>query len=168
MNLPQRALRPIGALALALALVAAGCGDDDEDAAPAVNDAGQEVDGGEMEGEAASATGALTAEDQESDGTTITVASAEIDGAPGWIAVHSDVDGKPGPVLGQALLEEGPSSDVEITLDKPLKADAAVWPMIHVDDSKLGAYEFPGVEGADLPVTEGKAPVMMQIEITVS
>lgn len=166
-NMSHRPARPVAAIALALTLVTAGCGGGAEDAAPAVNDAGQEVEGGEMQGEAASATGSLTAQDQQSDGKTITVDSVEIDGAPGWIAVHSDVDGAPGPVLGQVLVEEGSGSDVEITLDKPLDGDAAVWPMLHVDDSELGTYEFPGVEGADLPVTEGEKPVMMQIEITV-
>ncbi len=162
--------RPIATVAIALTLVAAGCGDDDaeDDAAPAVNDAGQEVEGGEMEGEAASATGTLTVKDQESDGTTITVDSAAIDGAPGWIAIHSDVDGAPGPVLGTVQLEERSQSDVQVTLDTPLETSAAVWPMIHVDDSKLGSYEFPAVEGADLPVTEGEKPVMEQIDITVS
>lgn len=169
MSMSNRA-RPIAAVALALTLVAAGCGDDDaeDDAASAVNDAGQEVEGGEMQGEAASATGTLTAEDQEGDGTTISVASVEIDGAPGWIAIHSDVDGAPGPVLGTAQLEEGSDSDVEVTLDKPLDTSAAVWPMLHVDDSELGSYEFPAVDGADLPVTDGEMPVMEQIEITVS
>ncbi len=170
MKLTPRTLRPVGALvaALALTVAATGCGGDDDDAAPAVNDAGEQTKGGSIEGEPASATGTLTAEDQEGDGAAVTVASVEIDGSPGWIAVHSDVDGEPGPVLGFVEIEEGSSTDVEVELDEPLTEDATVWPMLHVDDSELGSYEFPGVDGADLPVTEGEMPVMMQIDVTVA
>lgn len=194
MKLTPRTLRPVGALvaALALTVAATGCGGDDDDAAPAANDAGEqtvndageqtaddageqtandageETDGGSIEGEPASATGTLTAEAQEGDGAAVTVASVEIDGSPGWIALHSDVDGQPGPVLGFVEIEEGSSTDVEVELDEPLTEDATVWPMLHVDDSELGSYEFPGVDGADLPVTEGEMPVMMQIDITVA
>lgn len=160
---------PVAALVLAMALVTTACGSDGgkKDAAP-VNDAGEKVEERKTQGEPASATGTLTAQDQVSDGTTITVAAAEIDGAPGWIAVHSDVNGAPGPVLGTAQLDEGSNHDVKVTLTKPLEASASVWPMIHVDDSKLGSYEFPAVAGADLPVTDGKMPVMKKIAITVS
>ncbi len=81
--------------------------------------------------------------------------------------MHSDVDGAPGPVIGQVEIEEGTASDVKVKLDKPLDSDAVVWPMLHVDVSELGAYEFPGVKKADLPVTEGGKPVMMKIDVKV-
>lgn len=164
-----KALRWAGALALAVALVAAGCGDDDDgdDGATAVNDAGEEVDDTAPSSEPATATGTLTAADQSGDGSEVTVADVSIDGAPGWVAVHSDVDGAPGPVLGTAAIDEGSSTDVVITLDEPLAATTPLWPMLHVDDNAVGEYEFPAVEGADLPVTEDGAPVMMQITVTV-
>lgn len=157
-------------LLAALALLTAACGGSDTAASPsepAVNDAGEEVSPGAATGEPATATGTISLEDQESDGSTVTVAEVMIDGAPGWIAIHTDQDGAPGPVIGVAEIEEGMSSEVAVELDEPLTETTDVWPMLHVDDGQLGEYEFPAVEGADLPVTDGDMPVMEQITVTV-
>ncbi len=111
-----------------------------------------------------SATGTIEAEDQSSDGTTITVAQAEIQGAGGWVVIHRNEDGSPGEVLGHEAVEEGTSTDVTVTLDEPIES-GSYWPMLHVDAGVEGEYEFPG---ADVPVTDGGAVVMVQIEVTVS
>lgn len=113
-------------------------------------------------------TGAIEATDQETDGSTVTLTAAEITGARGWIAVHSDVDGGPGPVLGTAEVQEGSNNDVEVTLATPLTSSTAVWPMLHIDDHELGFYEFGAVEGADLPVTVDGEVVMQRIQLTVT
>ncbi len=113
-------------------------------------------------------TGAIEAADQETDGSTVTLTSAEISGARGWIAVHSEVDGGPGPVLGTAEIQEGSNDDVLVTLATPLTSSAAVWPMLHVDDHEIGFYEFGAVEGADLPVTVDGEVVMRRIELTIT
>jgi hypothetical protein len=151
---------------LLAAIALAGCAaDEDTTAAPDDVAAPAETDGTT---DADAVSGTLQAADQESDGSTITVDSVSIDGTPGWIAVHSDVDGAPGPVVGILEIPEGESTDLEVTLDEPLSETATVWPMLHVDDNELGTYEFPTVEGADLPVTDGDMPVMVPISITVS
>ncbi|HHC07714.1 MAG TPA: hypothetical protein ENK55_03245, partial [Actinobacteria bacterium] len=60
---------------------------------------------------------AVEADDQEGDGTAIVVARVELP-APGFIAVHADADGAPGPVIGHSdLLPAGESTDVVVTLD---------------------------------------------------
>jgi hypothetical protein len=145
-------------VAAALILLAAACGGGEssrESAQPA------------PEPEAAAVNGSVQAEDQSSDGTSITVSSVEIEGSPGWIAVHSDVDGAPGPVVGIGQVEEGATSGLVIRLDQPLTASGALWPMLHLDDHTVGAYEFGQVEGADAPVKANGEIVMRKIQVTL-
>lgn len=109
------------------------------------------------------ASGTIDAADQNSDGKTITVKSVSIKGSSGFIAVHSDVAGAPGPVVGHVAIPEGASSNVVVTFDSPQKS-GAYWPMLHIDAGKIGTYEFPGV---DLPVTSGTDIVMKKVTLTV-
>jgi len=116
------------------------------------------------EDEGAPITGAMTVSDQSGDGTTVTVASVTITGADGFVAVHSDADGSPGPVIGHAVIEEGTSTNVRVTFGTPLTADATVWPMLHVDAGTLGTYEFPGADG---PVSDASGVVVRPLDYTV-
>ncbi len=107
---------------------------------------------------------AIEADDRESDGTTVVIASVTLPEG-GFVVIHSDQAGAPGPVIGHSdALPAGTSTDVEVTLDQPLTGPATVWPMAHVDDGN-GSYEFPG---ADVPATdaEGKV-VVLPINVTV-
>ena len=113
---------------------------------------------------AANVSGSLDAADQSSDGKTITVKTVNIKGASGFIAIHADLSGKPGPVVGHAAIPEGDSSNVVVTLDAPV-ATGAFWPMLHLDAGKIGTYEFPG---PDVPVKSGSDIVMKKIALTVS
>jgi hypothetical protein len=112
---------------------------------------------------AATVTGTLDAADQTGDGKTITVKAVNITGSSGFIAIHADASGQPGPVVGHASVPEGDSSDVVITLDAPVTT-GAFWPMLHVDAGTIGTYEFPGPDG---PVKSGSDIVMKQINVTV-
>ncbi|MGH3441204.1 MAG: cupredoxin domain-containing protein [Nitriliruptorales bacterium] len=120
-----------------------------------------EDDGGE---EGAAVTGSISAADQSGDGSTVTVDSVTISGAPGWVVVHADNEGSPGAVLGHVSIPEGTSTDVEVTLDAPLDESQSLWPMLHEDAGEEGTYEFPG---ADVPVMDDSGVVMMQISFTV-
>ena len=93
-------------------------------------------------------------EAQDSDGTTIVVASVTLP-APGFIAVHSNADGGPGPVIGNSdLLPVGTSENVAIALDTPLEATDLVFPMVHIDMNENGEYEFmPPDNIVDIPAT---------------
>ena len=113
---------------------------------------------------------ALEAEAQTSDGTTITVASVTLP-APGFIAVHANADGGPGPVIGHSdLLPAGTSTDVVITLDQPLTATDMVFPMVHIDMNGNGEYEFaPPDVTTDVPglLADGETIAVTGVEITV-
>lgn len=112
---------------------------------------------------AVTVTGSLAAVDQTSDGKTITVKAVNIKGAKGFIAVHADVSGAPGPVVGHVAIPEGDSSNVVVKLDSTVAA-GSYWPMLHLDAGTIGTYEFPGPDG---PVKDSAGIVMKQIKVTV-
>ena len=87
---------------------------------------------------------------------TLTVDSALID-AQGWLVIHADNNGSPGPVLGFAPLVAGLNTNV--TVEQMSEGGATVFPMLHYDTGEAGAYEFGTVDGADGPVRVGDAVV---------
>ena len=112
----------------------------------------------------AAITGSLDAADQTGDGTSITVKSVNITCRPGFISIHADASGGPGPVVGHVAIPEGDSSDVVVPLDAK-SPTGAYWPMLHVDAGTVGTYEFPGPDG---PVKSGSDIVMKKVTLTVS
>ncbi len=143
-------MRRTATLLMVLALVAAACGDDDASTTTQASDSTQATsDAGPAMGPAE-----VVFEAQDSDGTTITVASITLP-SPGYIAVHGNLDGGPGPVIGHSdLLPAGTSTNVVVTLDEPLGATDMVFPMAHIDVNGNGEYEFmPPDIAFDLPAT---------------
>lgn len=109
-------------------------------------------------------SGSLKASDQTSDGKSLKIEEVVLKDAPGgWLTVHSDTNGAPGPVVGYAAVKTGDNDDVVVTFDKPITT-GAYWPMLHVDAPKASIYEFPG---ADIPVQNGAEIVMKKIQVTV-
>lgn len=91
---------------------------------------------------------AVEASDQETDGKTVVVDKVVYDQA-GWIVIHVDADGKPGPVIGWAAVQAGENTNVEVTLQESLTETTKLWAMLHTDAGTMGEYEFPG---DDVPV----------------
>jgi len=117
---------------------------------------------------AASASGTLDAANQTSDGKSVTVASVTLKagGKGGWIALHTDVSGKPGPVKYFVAVPSGASNKVVIPTPEGIPT-GDYWPMLHVDDHMVGTYEFPKIAGADLPAMSNGMVVMKKITVTV-
>ena len=164
-------MRRVLTMLAGVALVAAACGgDDDADtttAAPTTAATGTTA-APEAEGPP-TAPSEIVAEAQTSDGTTITVIRVSLP-SPGFIAVHSNADGGPGPVIGHSdLLEAGTSGDVTVTLDEPLTSSDTVFPMVHIDFDEDGVYEFfPPDETVDIPgVTADGEVAVVGAEVTV-
>jgi len=80
---------------------------------------------------------------------SFTVAAATID-IPGFIVVHANDEGAPGPVLGFAPIEAGLNLDVVVELEGDITD--TLFPMMHFDNGEVGVYEFGDVDGADGPV----------------
>ena len=74
----------------------------------------------------------------------------------GWLVIHGDVRGQPGPILGKVPLNAGEFTDVPVVLIVPPKSEK-LWAMLHVDEGKLGLYDF----GVDGPLEQGGSVVMM-------
>lgn len=163
----HHSLRPL-ALGLVLVAALAACGNDNP-AEPAAAAAAPSAaaPAPSHEATAGTASGRVEANDQTSDGTSLQVAEVQLDGIDqGFIGVHQDLDGKPGPVVGVAQIKKGTTNDLIVRFDKPVTA-GAFWPMLHIDDATIGTYEFTKVKGADLPVKDGEQIVMKKITLTV-
>ncbi len=106
--------------------------------------------------DAISPTDQLVAEDGS---VTIAAVTAQADG---WLVIHSDNEGAPGPVLGQTLVPAGTTTNVAVTLAAEGRTDI-LFPMLHVDTGAVGTYEFGTVEGADGPVAVNGAVATMPI-----
>ncbi|GAB4508798.1 MAG: hypothetical protein OHK0046_02330 [Anaerolineae bacterium] len=91
----------------------------------------------------------INANDQFLTDNTFMAASVTVD-APGFLVIHADNNGAPGPVLGQTAIEAGTTADVAVALEGDVTQ--TLWPMLHVDTGEAGVYEFGTVEGADGPV----------------
>jgi hypothetical protein len=113
-----------------------------------------------MEGEATMSAPAVAASDQSIVDGAVTVASAYMD-LPGWVVIHVEADGKPGPVIGYAQLPAGESKDIKVTVDAA-QAAPRLFAMLHIDAGIAGTYEFPG---DDVPVKDGETIVMVPFNV---
>jgi hypothetical protein len=96
---------------------------------------------------------------------TVTAVSVVSEG-PGWLVIHADNGGQPGPVLGQTAVADGSNWNVAVELSGDVTP--VVWPMLHVDTGEVGTYEFGTVEGADGPVRVNDAVLTFAISIAPS
>ncbi len=90
---------------------------------------------------------AVTVNDQDSDGTTVTVEAVFSQG-PGWMVIHNQVNGTVGDAIGEISLNDGESTNIVVTID-PAKATPIMYAMLHADAGVVGTYEFPG---PDIPI----------------
>ncbi|MCJ7725007.1 MAG: hypothetical protein MUP76_01260 [Acidimicrobiia bacterium] len=81
----------------------------------------------------------LTVADQESEGAAV-VATVTTP-APAFVVMRADNGGEPGAVLAVSSLLELGSTDVTLTLDPPLTADATVWITVHIDFNGDGVFD---------------------------
>lgn len=102
--------------------------------------------------------------DQQSLDNSVVIASV-ISEVGGWLVIHAEENGQPGPVLGQTLLAPGTNPAVRVTLAANGQTPI-LWPMIHVDDTAIGAYEFGTVADADLPIFLGDVTATRPMAIT--
>lgn len=80
---------------------------------------------------------------------------------PGYLVIHKDVDGKPGPVIGHTDLISGEQKNVKIKIDAS-QAGTRVFAMLHYDSGD-GKYNFPD---EDKPIVLAGNVVVIPIELT--
>jgi plastocyanin len=80
----------------------------------------------------------------------------------GWIVIHINQDGAPGPIVGFSPVKDGENHDVEVEIDLA-QATEDLFAMLHIDVGVLGEYEFPG---DDIPVFVGEEIVNEPFTVT--
>lgn len=120
----------------------------------------------------AAISGSLTVSDQAVVNNTITVENVNLD-MDGWVVVHASNEAGDGPMVPDIIsipvyLEAGDNSSVEITFVDVANVVAGdtVWVMLHNDTGVEGVYEFNGLNGLDLPITDDDGVVVTPITIT--
>lgn len=83
---------------------------------------------------------------------------------PGWIVIHAQAEGKPGPILGFTQVADGENNDVVVEID-PTRATRTLYAMLHTDAGAMGVWEFPG--GPDVPVKVDDTIVTPAFNVTV-
>lgn len=83
----------------------------------------------------------------------------------GWVVIHTaNEEGKPGPVIGNAAIPEGYSTNIQVPIDSE-NATPKLFAMLHIDAGIAGTYEFPG---DDIPVSVGDAIVLTPFDTEVA
>jgi plastocyanin len=104
----------------------------------------------------------VTVADQEIADGKVTIAEVVSNG-PGWLVIHAQADGKPGPILGYSPVADGANADVLVEIDAA-NATETLYAMLHTDAGEVGTWEFP--EGPDAPVMAGEQVVTPAFAIT--
>ncbi len=105
----------------------------------------------------------LAVSSQSLAGNEIVIDSLYLDKA-GYVVIHKDADGKPGPVIGNSELLSGEKTNVKVKIDAA-QAGTKVFAMLHYDDDNDGVYGFPD---EDKPVALEGNVVVKPISITQS
>jgi plastocyanin len=109
----------------------------------------------------AAATPSVTVADQPLLDGKVTIEKV-ISNGPGWLVVHADKDGAPGPVLGHTAVDDGENTHVVVELTAEGRTQT-LYAMLHMDAGTVGTYEFPGPDG---PVSVNGAVVTPAFHIT--
>jgi len=115
-------------------------------------------------GDAPAAVANLGVLDQVSDGRTMTVGVAEVDGTPGWVVVRREVNHAPGPVVGKTRRLNGQAGDATTVRFSAPVSSGAYWVSLHRDLGRQRVYEFPGPD--EIVVAAGSA-LQRRVVITV-
>ena len=90
-------------------------------------------------------TPSVTVGDQAITDGMVTIESVFSSG-PGWLVIHAQAEGRPGPVLGYSPLVDGENSSVVVEIDES-GVTPVLYAMLHMDVGVVGTYEFPGDDG---------------------
>lgn len=91
-------------------------------------------------------------------GRSVTIDAATLT-TNGFIAIHTDKDGKPGPVIGNSdLLPPGSPTGTTVKLSRSSRKGETLYAMLHTDVDGDGIYTFPG---PDVPTTDSAGAVVV-------
>ena len=107
---------------------------------------------------------AISATDQTlTDLTSVVTVASVTANAAGWVAVYEDSGGAPGALLGSTSIAVGGSTDLSITLSRPIAGGEMLWAQLRSDGANPGSFD-----GAEDPVVElNAAPVQSGFTISL-
>jgi hypothetical protein len=107
----------------------------------------------------------LRAAPQSSNGKTIVVDQASFHGVDGYVAIHANGGGAPGPTIGVSqLLKAGVTTHITIALTKPLANSGTVFAILHIEDNHNTTFDYPR---ADQAATIDGRVVVIPVPVTV-
>lgn len=115
-------------------------------------------------GDAPAAASNLGVVDQVSDGKTMNVGVAELDGTPSWVVVQREVNGRPGPLIGLTRRLNGQAGDATTVRFTAAQTSGAYWVSLHRDLGRQHMYEFPG---PDVVAVAAGSPLQRRVLLTV-
>ena len=80
-----------------------------------------------------------------------------------WVAIHTDIEGEIGPVIGSRLFEPGTYENATITIDWR-QATPRLHVVMHEEESKTGVFEFPD---EDMPILMRGKPAVSYTHLTL-
>jgi plastocyanin len=101
--------------------------------------------------------------DQAIENSMVTV-DLVVSSGPGWIVIHADNEGAPGPVIGYSAVQDGMNVNVNVDIDEDAANDM-LFAMLHTDAGVEGVYEFPG---EDAPVMADGNVVMTPFSVATA
>lgn len=122
---------------------------------------------GSMAFAAAHATPMVEASNQSVENGVVS-ADKVMAGANGWMVVHrTDMDMKPGPVVGYAPLRMGENTDVAAILQEDVAAGDMLMLMVHAEDGGMatGVFEYTLGAKEDGPIRVDGELVMATITV---
>jgi|GEM_PF-476340 hypothetical protein len=105
----------------------------------------------------------LNVADQEVDTEGQVVINRVVSDGPGWIAIHADQAGEPGPIIGQTPLMAGENQGVVVSFNWR-EATPQLHAVLYTDDGEMGIFEAPN---PDRPVLVSGIPVRVAFGVTL-
>lgn len=105
----------------------------------------------------------LSVADQDVDMSGQVVIDRAVSDGPGWIAIHTDRAGEPGPVIGQTPLQSGENANVTVSFNWQ-KATPQLHAVLYMDVGEVGLFEAPD---PDRPVVVNGVPIRAAFNVTL-
>jgi hypothetical protein len=79
----------------------------------------------------------------------------------GWVVAHKSDNGKPGEIIGQAMIRAGTNEKLQVPITEQPEPGGSIIVMLHGDAGTMGTFK----PDADKPLMEGGNPAMTEVKV---